>query len=151
MFDDILLTLNGPLRDDPAMDGGAEPSLALAVALVLVDVRRVDPPRRIVDPGLARRELQRLLGLDALAAARLIRAAQRESERATSLALYTYVIARAFSFEQRVALARALWRIAYARGAVQPAEQAYVDRAVGLIGLSPDASHAARVSIERED
>ena len=97
----------------------------------------------MIDRASVRRELQRLVRVDCLAAARLIYAALRESARATSLAPYTDVIASAFSLQQRFALIGALWRIAYLHGATAAGEP-YLERVAGLIGVPGEASSVAR-------
>ena len=128
----------------PGGSAAGSPPLALAVAVLLVDIQRADGHRGMIDRASVRRELQRLVRVDCLAAARLILdAALRESARATSLAPYTDVIASAFSLQQRFALIGALWRIAYLHGATAAGEP-YLERVAGLIGVPGEASSVAR-------
>ena len=127
--------------EQPPSRRAAGPPLALAVAVLLVDVQRANGHQRVIDRASVRRELQRLVCVDGLAAARLIHAALRESAHPTSLAPYTDVVARAFTLQQRFALIDGLWRIADVHGTAAAVET-YLEHVAGLIGIPGEASPA---------
>jgi len=143
--DESATLLNGRRLTPETAPGGsaAGSSLALAVAVLLVDAQGANGPGGIVDRASVRREFQRLVCVDSLAAARLIHAALRASAGTTSLAPYAQVVARTFSLQQRFALIGALWRIAHVHRTAAALEK-YLERVAGLIGIPGEASPGAR-------
>lgn len=141
MFQALLRILTG-VDDGQPIEERNDPAFALAV--LLIEVARMDDRVESRERGIIERVLARRFGLQRDEAARLIRAAEHGAIRATDLYAFTQVVVRNFNEEERVRVIEMLWEVAYSDGALTGDEDMLIRRVAGLIYVSDRERGEAR-------
>ena len=141
MFEALLRLLTGA-EDGQEIAERNDPAFALAV--LLIEVARMDDGIDRRERGIIERVLERCFGLDRTEAARLIRAAEEGASRATDLYAFTQVVVRSFSEQERAAVIEMLWEVAYSDGSLTGDEDMLIRRVAGLIYVPDRERGAAR-------
>lgn len=141
MFEALLRLLTG---DDDRRSIAERGDPAFALAVLLIEVARMDDridsrERRIIEGVLARR-----FGFERTEAARLIRAAEEGASEATDLYAFTQVVVRNFSEAERAGVIEMLWEVAYSDGGLTGDEDMLIRRIAGLIYVSDRERGEAR-------
>ena len=137
----------------PAASGAAGvDDLHLAAAALLAEVAlsddSFDDSERDAIAGLVRARF----GLSAIAAARLVDAAERAAGDSTHLLRFTRVIKDNFTPAERIGLIEMIWEVVYADGVVHDYEDSLLRRIAGLIYVSDrDRGEARKRALARRD
>ncbi|MDR5865917.1 tellurite resistance TerB family protein [Halomonas koreensis] len=128
----------------------AEPSLALAVAVLLCEVIRAD--YRLEEAELARlgEILAARFSLPEAEASALVRQACRETEAAVDHHRFLRRVRDACAYPARVELVRAMWSLALVDGHKDPLEEHRIRRLAELLHVRHGDFVRARIEVEGE-
>lgn len=143
-----LRTLLARHLGNPDGTGTGTEDYRLAVATLMVEVAHgdgclVDAERRTLTAAL-----QRSFGLDDVATAELVAAAETEAGASTSDYPFTRLINEHCSPEQKSRLVRDLWTIAHADGHIDAYEEYLIRKIAGLIHVPHAEFIATRLATE---
>jgi len=119
-------------------DGGEhgaahEHALELATAALLIEMSRADDEVKEVEVSAVAAAIHRAFDLDHEATRELIRMAEQEADRATSLYEFTRLINDHFDSRQKERVVELLWHVAFADGEIDKYEEHLVRRIADLI------------------
>jgi len=139
-------------------DGGErgaahEQALELATAALLIEMSRADHVVKEVESTAVAAAIHRAFDLDRDATRELMRLAEHEVDRATSLYEFTRLINDHFDPHQKERVVELLWHVAFADGEIDKYEEHLVRRIADLIYVPHiafiRAKHRARERWER--
>jgi uncharacterized tellurite resistance protein B-like protein len=144
MFGDFLRRLTAP-TPEPLPDEDAR----LALSALLVRIARSDGDYAEAEVAQIRTVIAARYGLDAAAAATLLRDAEALEAEAPDTVRFTRAIKDAVPYEERRAVIEALWSVALADGERDDAEDAILRLAAKLLGVNDRDSALARQRAQR--
>lgn len=145
-----LITLLARRLGNPIDDGTDAADYRLAVATLMVEVARSDGRFLDAERQTLAAALRHSFGLDDVATAALLDAAETEASASTSDYPFTRLINDRGSPEQKSRLIRDLWAIAHADGDIDEYEEYLVRKIAGLIHMPHAEFIATRLATEND-
>jgi uncharacterized tellurite resistance protein B-like protein len=125
--------------------GGAEHSLQLATAVLLVEVMRADPAIADQERQAVIAALQRKFPLSPDELEQLVALAEQKARSASDFHQFTSVINDGFSQEQKIRIVEYMWQVAYADGHLDAHENHVISRVAGLLHVTHGEYIAAKM------
>jgi len=113
-----------------------EQELAVATAVLLVEVARADFSEDEVELEAVAGLLESHLGLAQSEAENLVREARLEADHAASLQAFTRQLHEELSLEEKLAIVEMLWRVALADDTLDKHEDHLIRKVAGLLYIS---------------
>ena len=110
-----------------------EEAVALATAVLLMEVARADLDVSESELEVVRQLLRERLGLGAQEVCDLLQQARRQSEQAVSMYRFTRMVNDHFSAPDKCAVVEMLWRVAFADGRLDRYEDQVVRKVADLL------------------
>ena len=127
-----------------------EKKLALAVAVLLVEVMRIDGRLDKAEHNEIVQALEKRFQLTEEEVLQIIEQAKLESSRANDLHKFTSQVISHFPTDERIDILRELWRVAMADGHVDPYEEQLIRRTAELIGVYHHEFIQAKISAHQK-
>ena len=124
--------------------------LVVAVAVLLVEVMRIDGHLEKAEHQEIVRALEKRFQLSATEVNQIIEQAKTEASQANDLHKFTSQVIKHFSAEERIDILRELWRVAMADGHVDPYEEQLIRRTAELIGVYHHEFIQAKISAHQK-
>ncbi|RMG92438.1 MAG: TerB family tellurite resistance protein [Zetaproteobacteria bacterium] len=109
---------------------------ALAIAVLMIELMRMDGHEHDCELTRLRSLLQQRLGLDDMQVHKLIERARHEANMALDIQQFTRAIVAELNTEERIGMLADLWRLAWADQHLDPQEEQLLRRIGELLGLS---------------
>lgn len=142
MFSDLIRRLTAPEPEKlPELDA------RIALAALLVRLARSDGDYADVEIVQIDQSLMARYGMGPAQAAALRAQAETLEAEAPDTVRFTRAIKNTVDYDDRVAVIEAMWRVVMADGVRDEAEDSLMRMTAGLLGVTDQDSHAARLRI----
>ena len=135
----------GKTMGAPPDEDGEGNAVAVAAAVLLLEVARSDSEVSAVERDAALDAVRGKFGLSQSQADAMIRTAEAEAREATGLYPFTSLINREFSAAQKERLIELVWRIAYADSGLDAHELHLIRKIANLLHIPHGAYIAAKM------
>lgn len=108
-------------------------ALQLAIAVLLVEVMRVDPTSKPAEREAVRTSLQAQSGLAGDALSQLMARAEQTAQKASDYFQFTSRINDSMTHTQKIGLIESMWNIAWASGDLDPNENHLIGKIAELL------------------
>jgi len=122
-----------------------EHSLALATAVLLVEVMRADPQIHAPERAAVLHALQARFALAPDELARLVELAEQTARNASDFHQFTSLINDRFGQESKIRIVENMWAVAYADGHLEAAENYVISKVAGLLHVTHGEYIAAKL------
>ncbi len=115
-----------------------EHTLQLATAALLIELMRADFKVEEAERNMVEKAIQRVFELGHEETEELIRLAEAESSRSSSIYEFTHLIDRNFSMEKKIYIVELLWRVASSDDEIEQHEEYLIRKIAKLLHVYHD-------------